>query len=103
MNKTNTIAAPVPFEQLLIIHSSFFSIHHILWKKQKSVRTNIRKTINSEMDLLMEYKDNDIAQREIRLFNEILSQMSKTDRRGEEIFDEYGFKRECREINGTEG
>ena len=33
MNKTNTIAAPVPFEQLLIIHSSFFSIHHILWEK----------------------------------------------------------------------
>lgn len=66
-------------------------------------RNYIRKTINSEMDLLMEYKDNDIAQREIRLFNEILSQMSKTDRRGEEIFDEYGFKRECREINGTEG
>ena len=41
MNKTNTIAAPEPFPQLLIIHSSFFSIHHIVWKKKKNVRTYI--------------------------------------------------------------
>ena len=39
INSTNTIAAldPVPHPQLPIIHSSFFSIHNILWKNKKSV------------------------------------------------------------------
>ena len=39
INSTNTIAAldPVPHPQLPIIHSSFFSIHNILWKNKKKV------------------------------------------------------------------
>ena len=39
INSTNTIAAldPVPHPQLPIIHSSFFSIHNILWKNKKIV------------------------------------------------------------------
>lgn len=66
-------------------------------------RIYIRKTLSSEMDYLMEkYKDNEVAQREIRLFNEIISRMEKDDRRGDEIFYEHGFETECGETNETE-
>lgn len=66
-------------------------------------RNYIRKTLSSEMDYLMEkYKDNEVAQREIRLFNEIMSRMEKDDRRGDEIFHEHGFETECGETNETE-
>ena len=53
INSTNTIAAldPVPHPQLPIIHSSFFSIHNILWKNKKSVLyfTNNKKEIKKNM------------------------------------------------------
>ncbi|MDO4391522.1 MAG: hypothetical protein Q4C11_00250 [Clostridium sp.] len=63
-------------------------------------RNYIRKTLNNEMDYLMEkYKDNEVAQREVRLFNEIMSRMTKTDRRGDEIFHEHGFETECGEAD----
>ena len=41
INSTNTIAAldPVPHPQLPIIHSSFFSIHNILWNYEIYVNT----------------------------------------------------------------
>ena len=49
INSTNTIAAldPVPHPQLPIIHSSFFSIHNILWENKKKVLyfTNNKKEI----------------------------------------------------------
>lgn len=62
-------------------------------------RNYIRKTLSNEMDYLLEFKDNEIAKREIRLFNEIISRIIKDDRKGEEILYEYGFKRECTKIN----
>lgn len=41
INKTSTIAADEPHDpQLPITHSSFFSIHIILWKKWKNVSDN---------------------------------------------------------------
>lgn len=65
-------------------------------------RNYIKKTLSNEMDYLLEkYKDNEIAKREIKLFNEIISKMIRTNKRGEEILDEYGFKTECRETDGT--
>lgn len=53
INSTNTIAAldPVPHPQLPIIHSSFFSIHNILWKNKKNVLyfNNNKKEIKKNM------------------------------------------------------
>ena len=53
INSTNTIAAlePVPHPQLPIIHSSFFSIHNILWEDKKNVLyfTNNKKEIKKNM------------------------------------------------------
>jgi len=38
INKTKTIAEEDPHDpQLFIIHSPFFTIHIILWKKKKNV------------------------------------------------------------------
>lgn len=65
-------------------------------------RNYIRTTLSNEMDYLLEkYKDNEVTKREVKLFNEIISRMIRTNKRGEEILDEYGFKRECGEANGT--
>ena len=66
-------------------------------------RNYIRKTLSGEMDYLMQLKDNDLAQREIKLFNEIISRMIKDDRKGDEIYNEQCVKQECREIDQTKG
>ena len=59
INSTNTIAAldPVPHPQLPIIHSSFFSIHNILWKNKKSVLyfINNKKSVLFQAHCLFEW------------------------------------------------
>lgn len=65
---------------------------------------DIRKTLSNEMDYLMKnYKDNEVAKREIQLFNEIIGKMIRVDKKGEEILHAYGFEEECGETDSTEG
>ena len=64
INSTNTIAAldPVPHPQLPIIHSSFFSIHNILWKNKKSVLYFINnKIIKFKIVVICPYLQNSLV------------------------------------------
>lgn len=64
INSTNTIAAldPVPHPQLPIIHSSFFSIHNILWKNKKSVLYFINnKKIKLKIVVICPYLQNSLV------------------------------------------
>jgi len=64
----------------------------------------IRKILSNEMDYLIKnHKDNEVAKREVQLFNEIIGKMIRADKKGDEILHAYGFEDEFGEIDSTEG